>query len=533
MIGVFILPGGAEGTRQYSTVFIGDNVMRMHIIRMMQGLMLSLVLTGLAQAQTTSPVYRNLPINKQILMRNARSTRFNPSVHGMAFVNSFTNSFIPEFDVRTAGLCGGMVYTALDFYNANRPVPNWPYPPAEHEVLRQYMYDRQVTSTLSNADKWMEVMINPFGSRNDEFFNWGLQGGPGGRLTELKSSIDAGTPVPLGLRSCGDSCKGDHQVLAIGYDFGRYKGDLGAYKTDMKIKIYDPNHPGRTMTLIPDLARKRYVLAEDANSAQNPRKGWLTWFVDAKYSRVSPPQARPDRFARDGKIHGLAIGFLTGNDDLRGGYDDVDVSVSLHNADDEFFRNVNQRKRWVAKGEEWVRLDLKTPVFANQIQKIKIGKPNYNSPATADNWDLKNLNIRGIGNGINVGLFNKPNNTRVQGLVRMTKATTSYTAWINPRPPAASGASATPVLNERSTLERNTERPGGYYRRVVLRQKAGFRQCQNFCAKEAQCKSWTFKKTPAGQRPLCFLKSDITAKRRNAGYTSGVKFKYLGEPNAR
>lgn len=167
--------------------------------------------------------------------------------------------------------------TALDYYFAGKAVPTWAFMPAEHKPLRKYIYDRQINSLADNIDKWAEVTINPFGSRNWEFFKWGLDGRPGGRLHELKTAIDAGRPVPLGLRSCDENCFGDHQVVAIGYDFGRYNGNVDdRYSEDVKIKIYDPNSPRQTLTLIPDWKTGRFVDAEDATSATNPRKGWRT-----------------------------------------------------------------------------------------------------------------------------------------------------------------------------------------------------------------------------------------------------------------
>ncbi|PHR57130.1 MAG: hypothetical protein COA47_12015 [Robiginitomaculum sp.] len=484
--------------------------------------------TQVANAQTVKPIYRQMPIASNIVIRNARDTRFEPAVHGLAFGNTFRNNFVSELDIRTGGLCGGMVYTALDYYNANRPKPNWAYPPAEHEILRKFIYNRQVNSIESNVDKWTELTINPFGTRNTEFFNWGLQGGPGGRMTELKRAIDAGTPVPLGLRSCGSSCKGDHQVLATGYDFGRYKGDLGAYKTDMKIKLYDPNNPGRQMTLIADPSKKRYFLAEEVDSVDNPRKGWLSWFVDTNYQPQRPPSVGPDAFANDGKIHALAIGIATGKDDLRGGNDNLNLTITLHNAPDITINNANRSKRWISGGEQWIRVPLDPPVTTGQIKSVNLEFSNYNSASRIDNWDIKNLNIRGIGNGINRQLYNRPNNHRVRGLTRLTMENRSYLAWINPRPPATGDTS--PTLNEPSTLERNWDRPGAYYQYQTLNTSLGFRYCQQLCAKDARCKSYTFKVNGAGGKS-CALKENIYPKARNAGAISGIKFKYLNMRN--
>jgi len=116
-------------------------------------------------------------------------TRFDPRVHGFRFANNFKNIFISELNWFTSGLCGGMVYAALDYFHAGKPVPLQDYMLAEGTTLQSYIYNRQVNSIQDNLDKWTEYSFNPFGSRNREFFAWGLQFGSG-RLGEL-------------IRSCG------------------------------------------------------------------------------------------------------------------------------------------------------------------------------------------------------------------------------------------------------------------------------------------------------------------------------------------
>lgn len=65
--------------------------------------------------------------------RTARATPrmsgFDPDLHGFKFENRFENDFIREFNVRTSGLCGGMVYAALDYFSKRRPVPAQDYRP--------------------------------------------------------------------------------------------------------------------------------------------------------------------------------------------------------------------------------------------------------------------------------------------------------------------------------------------------------------------------------------------------------------------
>lgn len=212
-------------------------------------------------------------------------TRFNPSVHGFRFRNDFVTNFA---GIDFSGLCGGMAYSALDYFNNNIPVPTQTSPPANGTPLRQYIYNRQQNATLDNVDKWGELSFNPFGSRTNEFFNWGLQGSNGGRVQELRAEIDAGRPVPLGLYKGGNGgFVYHHQVLAIGYDMGRYTGNLGEFKEDFKIYVYDSNFPRQIKVLRPNISdprNPRYVYESDPSCA------WLTYFVDKKYRLASPPR---------------------------------------------------------------------------------------------------------------------------------------------------------------------------------------------------------------------------------------------------
>ncbi len=209
-------------------------------------------------------------------------TRFVPSVHGFKFYNDFTTT-VAGIDFR--GLCGGMAYSALDYFNSGLPIPSETTPPPDGTILRNYIFNRQQNSTLDNLDKWGELTINPFGSRTQEFFNWGIQGYNGGRLEELKNEINAGKPVPLGLYKGGNGgFVTHHQVLAIGYDTGSYNGRFGEGANQVKIFIYDSNFPNRMMTLVPNLGNQTYYYLEDRSCS------WLTYFVDRKYRASTPPR---------------------------------------------------------------------------------------------------------------------------------------------------------------------------------------------------------------------------------------------------
>ena len=317
---------------------------------------------------------------KRIFSPTSRRTTFDPVRHGFQFANTFANNFISEIDWRTDGLCGGMVYSALDYFNIRSVrMPDQDWEPAEGMALRQYLYDRQVHSIERNIDKWAELMFNPSGTRNSEFYKWGLEGKPGGRIDELRRDIDAGRPVPLGLMSCDEGCTGTHQVLAIGYDMGRYRGDLGEHVRDFKIFVYDPNYPGRIMTLTPFPEASRFHYDEN-HAAQ-----WRTYFVDKKYSPSTPPRVtRP--------ANALILEMHTGGDDLRGGNDNLHVNVLLRNGRSLTFQNVNLLKRWINNSTNMVQLSLPPTLNVQQIRGVQL-TTTFGGGIGGDNWNLDGLKV--------------------------------------------------------------------------------------------------------------------------------------------
>ncbi|WP_198140879.1 hypothetical protein [Nitrosospira sp. NpAV] len=305
-------------------------------------------------------------------------TTFESRRDGFKFANEFIN-VTPVFDITFGGLCGGMVYSALDYFNAHIPVPVQTYLPAQSTMLESYIYGRQQESVFPNADKWTELTFNPFGARNDEFFNWGLEAKAGGRIDELRQLIDSNKPAPLGLRSCGDDCAGDHQVLAIGYHMGRYKGDLGDHKEDFRIQIYDPNFPNETLTLAPDLDAKRWHYLERMD------KKWLAYFVDKKYVPKIPPVI-------DAAHAELVVKFKTGGDDLRGGNDNVHVAVLFRDGTTIDFPNVNKGRRWIDHSRQDVGLDLPASTQFNDVIGIRLDT-TFGGGAFGDNWNLERLTV--------------------------------------------------------------------------------------------------------------------------------------------
>lgn len=320
-------------------------------------------------------------------------TRFDPKVHGFKFTNNFTvQTQIAGFNGPSfSGLCGGMVYSALDYFYANKTIPQQNYMPAEGMPLQSYIWQRQQQSALPNVDKWAEYGFNPFGSRNREFFNWGIQLGSG-RLGELMSKIDRGDPVPLGLQACGNdcgcpgSCPGSHQVLAIGYLMGRYKGDQGANVEDLSIYVYDPNFPTRTLTLKPNVAGAMYLYSEEGGCR------WRAYFTDMKYSRSTPPNV-PNNPSE------IVATFRTGGDDLRGGNDNVHLVLLLRSGATVRFDNVNNGKRWADGSTQTISRPLASNIRAEDIAGVRI-ETTFSGGWNGDNWNMDGLKIVAKANGV-------------------------------------------------------------------------------------------------------------------------------------
>ncbi|MCX4239420.1 hypothetical protein [Paraliomyxa miuraensis] len=301
-----------------------------------------------------------------------RSVPFDPKIHGFNFANSFQNDVVKEVDLRTGGLCGGMVYTATDYYLARKPVPRQDYRPATNTALQKYIYSRQVQSLLPNLDKWTEREVNPFGSRDKEFFRWGLST----EFDKLRRSIDTGKPTPLGVIDTEGKAK--HQILAIGYT------------TDSKnklesIQVYDPNFPNKTTTMRPNLAKSWFEY--DGSS-----KKWRTYFVDTKYRASAPPSIVTPKHADDEKIRELVVEFQTGDDDLRGGQDNVDLILHLRNGKTIRRSKINLGARWLTNYTEYASVVLPSPIARADIAKVEF-VTSFRGGISGDNWDTKKINV--------------------------------------------------------------------------------------------------------------------------------------------
>ncbi len=345
-----------------------------------------------AQKPPPPPVILNpgivAKITPPIILKTEKMTAFDPTKNGYKFINTF-KTVTGVFDVTTGGLCGGMVYSVLDYWKANQPVPQQAYTPINGTTLQSFLYKRNMDALAAHMDKWVELHLNPAGIRDNEFFRWGLQGTNGGRLQELRAKIDKGEPAPLGLKSLDGNPGSDHVVLAYGYDMGRYKGDLGANQEDLKIFIYEPNYGAQKVTMVPKPDRNVWCNVELNNRGKEVC--WRTWFVQQNYAPVAAP-------AISSSPRELVLAFKTGGDDLRGGNDNVHVIVNLRSGGTVRAENVNLRQRWI--DNTWQEVGVSLPAGTNAADVRSVGlQTTLGGGFDGDNWNLDEFQIKFNENG--------------------------------------------------------------------------------------------------------------------------------------
>jgi len=182
------------------------------------------------------------------------------------------------------------------------------------------------------------------------------------------------------------------ELIALGYNMGRYQGDLGAHVEDFKIFICDPNFPGQMRTLIPDTGRKIYHYQEGGTET------WRTYFVDKNYHANQPPAIPNASYPKDDKVYELVLDFFTGGDDLRGGNDNVDLVVNLTDGRQQAYSNINLESRWVVNNDESAEVILQSPVRQEELRSLEIST-TFQGGSGGDNWDMNQLVVSVLGGG--------------------------------------------------------------------------------------------------------------------------------------
>lgn len=224
--------------------------------------------------------------------------RFLPSRHAFGFSNSWPEQ--PAVTVDTpfgrlklgnakGGLCGGMVFAALDYWYAGCVPPA--HQPAVGEPLYRYVVKRLIQSwrlpagvaryyrwmTLPDGDRVFSVLgRRVVATRGVAWRTVAVQ------LPRIIADLDAGRPAPLGVVTVASAnplqLRFNHQVLAYGYEVA---GD------SVTLRVYDPNRGGDDATFLRVDTRDPTRPPEIAHNLGIGRR--VRGFFRTGYTRSTPP----------------------------------------------------------------------------------------------------------------------------------------------------------------------------------------------------------------------------------------------------
>lgn len=225
----------------------------------------------------------------------SNSTTFDPAKDGFKFVNSF------DIDPRlfgftgknwNIGLCGGMCAAALDRWVHKQPIPAIDHVPQQKCPdldLFWEIFGRQAFTLYPLV--WLKVLalqvtadadttVPPLPGPNPGHTIPGLGSLTAPQWPKLKDLIDRGIPAILVLIRAepGGDPTNNHQVVAIGYRMETLY--------DIKVQIYDPNHPGQTQELEFDLSDPA---GKGINGKQTDGHTFRAFFIDLSEGRPYEP----------------------------------------------------------------------------------------------------------------------------------------------------------------------------------------------------------------------------------------------------
>jgi hypothetical protein len=236
---------------------------------------------------------------------------FLPSQNGLHFDNFFPDGPAVQIDLGLAtlrignaanGLCGGMVFAALDYWAAGRRPPEDRDPPASGTPLFRYLLRRLIESWhLPTGPLVYLRFMQPWHPDGNERLGPMTVHGRAWHMVvrqwpAVRAELDRGWPCPLGLVKVASANPADigknHQVLAYRYD---------VTGTTVGVHVYDPNQADNDdVTLSFEVADPpgplSVAMTPDVSAAPGVR-----YFFRVPYRPKSPPAPKsPQRAPQSG-----------------------------------------------------------------------------------------------------------------------------------------------------------------------------------------------------------------------------------------
>jgi hypothetical protein len=280
---------------------------------------------GLADATVEEWVYFQGTDDKlwrYFQLLGGKQAEFTARQNGWHFNNEFVNKLFGGL-LETQGLCGGMAYSALDYYFSDLPIPTHrpgdfgpdaTVPPDGR--LHSMIFNRLIDSFADNFGKWScvypaldaavgaalglvvggvlgavvgAVWGGAYGELHEAFECPG--GGAAGMTRQelpnlTRNFLDKGIPVPIGLIFDEDilNIGQSHQVVAYGYSMNG---------TTMTINIYDNRFHDEECTLVLDASNPGIIEEFSTTMGKSTGDKWAGLLVEDGY-RPQWPSYGPD-----------------------------------------------------------------------------------------------------------------------------------------------------------------------------------------------------------------------------------------------
>ncbi|MCB9081988.1 MAG: hypothetical protein H6555_09790 [Lewinellaceae bacterium] len=108
-------------------------------------------------------------------------------------------------------------------------------------------------------------------------------------------------------------------------------------------------------------------------------------------------------------VNELELEFRTGGDDLRGGNDNLNVSVLFERATPHTVNNVNGGGKWRDNSINSVRIRLPRPTPLSEISGLEL-RTTFGGGMGGDNWNMNALKVRVLGPGTDRVVFDQSGN---------------------------------------------------------------------------------------------------------------------------
>jgi hypothetical protein len=101
-----------------------------------------------------------------------------------------------------------------------------------------------------------------------------------------------------------------------------------------------------------------------------------------------------------GQVKRLFFTVKTGDDDLRGGHDNLNVVINFRDGNEQLKPNVNHGERWADNTTQMFEVALQRPVALSEISSIELKKENGFGNYGTDEWHMTSVSVRATGDGI-------------------------------------------------------------------------------------------------------------------------------------